>query len=86
LEARQKASRSIERQIISKDGRLDNLNYSTAEMFIESFKLTLVPAWVSSYSIQAQRFLVMVNGQNGRVKAEMPRNGLSGWFKEIFTL
>jgi DNA-directed RNA polymerase subunit RPC12/RpoP len=82
LEARQKASKSIERQIFSKDGRLDNLKYSTAEIFIESFKLTLVPAWVSSYSIESKRFFVMVNGQSGKVEAEMSQNRLSGWLKE----
>lgn len=82
LEARQKAAKSIERKITSKDGRLDNLKYSTAELFIDSFKLTLVPAWVNSYSIQSKRYFVVINGQSGKVEAEMPRNGLSGWLKE----
>jgi hypothetical protein len=81
LDARQKASRLVERRIISKDGVLDNLKYSTAELFVESFKLTLVPVWVSAYTLQTQKFAVLINGQSGEVQAEMARRGLSGLFK-----
>ena len=43
LDARQKASRLVERRIISKDGVLDNLKYSTAELFVETFKVNPGP-------------------------------------------
>jgi len=82
LDARQKASRLIERRIISKDGVLDNLKYSTAELFVETFKLTLVPAWISSFHLQSKKFSVLINGQSGEVQTEMPRRGLSGWIKD----
>jgi DNA-directed RNA polymerase subunit RPC12/RpoP len=83
LEARQKASRLTEHRIKAKDGPLDNLKYSTAELFIESFKLTLVPAWVADYRLQSRSFRVLINGQNGQVQAEMPESGISGWLKEL---
>ena len=86
LDARQKASRLIERRIVSKDGVLDNLKYSTAELFVETFKLTLVPVWVSSYNLQSQKYGVLINGQSGEVQTELPRRGLSGWLKEKMTL
>lgn len=86
LKAREKASKSIQRQIRSKDGKLDILKYSTSELFIESFKLILVPAWVGSFAIQSQRVFVLVNGQNGKIQAEIPRNGLSVWLKDHFSL
>ncbi len=81
LDARQKASHLIERRIISKDGMLDNLKYSTAELFIESFKLTLVPVWVSAYYLKSQKYAVLINGQSGEVQAELPQRGISGWLK-----
>jgi len=86
LDARQKASRLIERRIVSKDGVLDNLKYSTAELFVETFKLTLVPVWVSSFNLQSQKYGVLINGQSGEVQTELPRRGLSGWLKEKMTL
>jgi hypothetical protein len=82
LDARQKASRLIERRIVSIDGVLDNLKYSTAELFVETFKLTLVPVWVSSYHLQSQKYAVLINGHSGEVQTEMPRRGLSGWIKD----
>jgi DNA-directed RNA polymerase subunit RPC12/RpoP len=86
LDARQKASRLVERRIVSKDGVLDNLKYSTAELFVESFKLTLVPVWVSSYHLQMQKYAVLINGHSGEVQTEMPRRGLSGWLKDKLTI
>ena len=85
LDARQKASRLIKRRIISKDGVLDNLKYSTAELFVESFKLTLVPVWVCAYYLNSQKYAVLINGQSGEVQAESPRRGISGSLKEKLT-
>lgn len=86
LEARKKASIAIEQQIIARDGRLNDLKYSTAELFIESFKLILLPVWVGSYAIRSERFFVLINGQNGIVRADMPRVGLSDWLKDHFSI
>jgi len=86
LDARQKASHLIERRIISKDGMLENLKYSTAELFVESFKLTLVPVWVSAYYLQTKKYKVLINGHSGEVQAELPRRGISGWLKEKLAL
>ena len=85
LDARQKASRLIERRIVSKDGVLDNLKYSTAELFVETFKLSLVPVWVSSYHLQTKKHAVLINGSSGEVQTDMPRRGLSGWLKDKLT-
>lgn len=85
LDARHKACLLVKRKILSKEGALENLNYSTAELFIESFRLTLVPVWVSAYTLQMQKYAVLINGYNGEVQAEMPRRGLSDWLKGKLT-
>jgi len=86
LDAREKASHLIEGRIASKDGVLDNLKYSTAELFVETFKLTLVPVWVSSYHLQTHKYAVLINGNNGEVQTELPRRGLTGWLKDKLTI
>jgi DNA-directed RNA polymerase subunit RPC12/RpoP len=83
LQARQQASHLVKDRIKSKDGLLENLQYSTAELFVESFKLTLVPAWVVEIRLGSQTFQALVNGQSGKVQAEMPEHGFAGWLKEI---
>lgn len=81
LDARQKASRLIERRIISKDGVLRNIRTSTAELFVETFKLTLVPVWISAFTLKTKKYTVLINGHSGKVQSDMPRSGFSGWFK-----
>jgi hypothetical protein len=83
LKARQKASQLIRERIISTDGHLENLQYSTAELFVESFKLTLLPVWQTTCSLGTHSLRVLINGQNGRVLAEEPANGFSDRRKDL---
>lgn len=86
LEARQKASQLIERRIVSKDGALENLKYSTAEIYVDTFKLTLVPVWISSFHVQSKKYSALISGQSGEVQTEVPRRGLTGWLKQQFSI
>jgi predicted RNA-binding Zn-ribbon protein involved in translation (DUF1610 family) len=53
-------------------------------MIIESYKLTLLPMWVTAYRYKNESFPVAVNGQSGKVSGRVPRSGfqkaLAGFF------
>jgi hypothetical protein len=83
LEARQLAVRDIRQEVTSKQGMLDNLSYSTSSLHIASFKLILVPVWVTVYSYENERYRVLINGLTGKVHGQMHRRGLSGWLGSI---
>jgi DNA-directed RNA polymerase subunit RPC12/RpoP/ribosomal protein S27AE len=83
LEARQFAVRDIRQEITSKQGMLDNLSYSTSSLHIASFKLILVPVWVTVYYYEDEKYRVLINGLTGKVHAETPRRGLSGWLDNL---
>ena len=49
-------------------------------LIIESYKLTLLPLWLTHYRYKQASFLVAVNGQSGQVSGGVPR---SGWQKAL---
>jgi DNA-directed RNA polymerase subunit RPC12/RpoP len=49
-------------------------------LIVESYKLTLLPVWITTYRYRKESFLVAVNGQSGKVSGRAPR---SGWQKAL---
>jgi len=61
------------KQILRKDEEnLININFSSAELFIEAFKLILVPVWIAVYIFSATRYDVTINGMGGEIHGELP--------------
>ena len=85
LEARESAARDIRQNITSKQGMLDNLNYSTASLYVESFKLILVPVWVTVYHVEDEKYRVLINGHIGTVHGERPRHGRPAWLDGLLS-
>lgn len=44
-----------------------NLHINTSRMTVEQYKLILVPVWSAMLVLGAERFQVMINGQNGKL-------------------
>lgn len=67
------------------DGRSTrDFSLKSSNLFIESFKLILLPVWLAHYRANDAAFDVLVNGQNGRVHGERPQNAvgkLFSWLK-----
>lgn len=57
-----------------------NLQFNTAGVVIESFKLVLLPIWLSSYRYKDRPYVMAVNGQTAKVTGRIPR---SGWQKTL---
>lgn len=85
LEARELAARNIRQNITSSQGMLDNLTYSTASLHIESFRLILVPVWVTVYYVEAEKYHVLINGLTGTVYGEKPQRGRPGWLDDLLS-
>ncbi len=74
-----KMTLDAERRIIRENilGRIKNLTIDTSDMIVEAFKLILLPLWITHYSVEGQRYDVLVSGQTGEVCGSYPQNGLS---------
>lgn len=65
-------------------GAVEDLTVSGAGIVIESYKLILLPVWVTSYCYRGKTYRVVVNGQTGEVRGEVPRQRLQGLLAGIF--
>ena len=91
LDARSRAYTSLKRQLPGEITSLFNLKTSSASLVIESFKLVLIPIWISEIPTNGQKLLVLINGQNGVVQGDPPRdekksrnrNGLLDWLGDL---
>ena len=64
------------------------LSTSSAKMTVESFRLNLLPVWMTELPFGGREHLVLVNGQNGTVASDLPEKkqetkGLMEWLGEL---
>jgi hypothetical protein len=59
---------------------------SSANMVVESFRLTLLPVWMTELPFDGREHLVLINGQNGEVRSDLSGNesgGLMEWLGDL---
>ena len=61
---------------------------SSAKMTVDSFRLNLLPVWMTELHFAGREHLILVNGQNGRVASDLPEkkkegSGLMDWLKDL---
>lgn len=54
------------------------ISTSSSKMMVESFRLTLLPVWMTELPFNGREHLVLINGMNGTVKSDLPENGSGG--------
>jgi hypothetical protein len=62
------------------------LSTSSANMVVESFRLTLLPVWMTELPFDGREHLVLINGWNGEVRSDSPEkesSGLMDWLGEL---
>ena len=57
---------------------------NTGGMIIESYKLVLLPVWMSMYHYKKENYAVAVNGQSGVVSGQIPRSGFQKALAGLF--
>ena len=92
LEARSRAYDAEKKKIKRSMYNLRSFSTSSADLAITSYKLLLLPLWMTTYPYERKDHTVLINGQNGEVYGEMPKKvkkangngGIMGWLDEIF--
>ena len=64
------------------------ISTSSANMSVESFRLNLLPVWMTELPFGGREHLVLVNGMNGTVKSDLPEKskesrGLFEWLGDL---
>ncbi|GJQ51724.1 MAG: hypothetical protein HKUEN02_05710 [Anaerolineaceae bacterium] len=78
LDARAQALTKYKRDLPLLIDPVKLLSTSSANMAVESFRLTLLPVWVTELPFNGREHLVLINGWNGTVKSDLPENGSGG--------
>ncbi len=92
LEARSQAYKGYKEKVRRQFSNLSNLNTSSANLAIDSYKLLMLPIWMTSYPFDGQDHLVIINGETGVVQGELPKSvrkskpggGIMGWLNDNF--
>lgn len=87
LVARQRALRLGEDHIGSHDlagEHYRDFAMNSSGLIIESYKLALLPMWITRYRYKKTSFVVAVNGQSGKVAGQAPRSGLQKALAGLF--
>lgn len=71
LDARSQAYKKYKRDLPSLINNMNIVHTSSANLAIESFKLNLLPVWMTELSFDGRKHLVLINGQNGVVSSDV---------------
>lgn len=83
LNARKQAVERIRDSIYDEVNSVRDLHYSTSNLATLSFKLVLVPIWVTEYTLEGRTYRVIINGQSGLVYGETASHGILGWLEDV---
>jgi len=72
LDARAQSFSRYKRDLPNLLTPLQNISTSSANMTVESFRLDLLPVWMTEVWFSGRSHLVLINGQNGTVKSDLP--------------
>jgi len=71
LDARGQAYARIRRDLLHLLNNTKIVHTSSANLTVESFKLVLLPVWMTELSFNGRDHLVLINGQNGEVASDI---------------
>jgi hypothetical protein len=83
LEARRISVEQIRRDIRAGHGNIIDLRYSASAISITSYRLVLLPVWVTDYFFEEMPHRVAINGQTGTVHGETPKHGLKDLLEDL---
>jgi len=88
LDARSMAYAKYKEELPYKLSPLRITSSSSAKLAIESFKLVLLPIWMTELPFGGRKHLLLINGQNGIVASDLPdkqakKGGLMDWLGDL---
>lgn len=72
LEARSQTFTTLRRDLPSLLGGINIVHTSSANMLVTSFKLNLLPVWMTEIPFGGREHLLLINGQSGYVASDLP--------------
>ncbi len=84
LEARRICVEKLCRDISLEHGHVIDLHYSSSAISITSYRLILIPVWLTDYMYEGHTYRVVLNGQSGSLLGENSKNGLKGRLGSLF--
>jgi len=72
LEARSQAFRKYQNELPYLLNGINIVHTSSANLVVESFKLNLLPVWMTEIPFGGREHLVLINGQSGVVASDLP--------------
>ncbi|MBI5297189.1 MAG: hypothetical protein HY869_17060 [Chloroflexi bacterium] len=85
LDARGQAFKRMKADLPNLLGTISLISSSSAGMAVESFKLVLLPIWMTEVRQEGKDHLVLINGQNGAVDGATleKKTGLFDWLSDV---
>jgi len=88
LDARGQVYRNYKEELPLKLSPMRLIHSSSAKMAIESFKLVLMPVWMTELPFDGREHLVLINGQSGVTASDLPnkkskKGGLMDWLGDL---
>jgi hypothetical protein len=88
LDARGQAYAKYKQELSYKLSPMRIVHSSSAKMAVESFKLVLLPVWMTELPFDGREHLVLINGQNGVVASDLSdkkgkAGGLMEWLGDL---
>jgi hypothetical protein len=71
LDARSQTYKKYQRDLPSLINNTNIVHMSSANLVIESFKLNLLPVWMTELPFDGREHLLLINGQNGMVASDL---------------
>jgi hypothetical protein len=86
LDARGQAYAKYKKELPYKISPTRLVQSSSAKMAIDSFKLVLLPVWMTELPFGGREHIVLINGQNGVVASDLPdKKGKRGGLMEFLS-
>jgi hypothetical protein len=84
LDARGQASQRMKRDLPNELGSIRLISTSSSSMTVESFKLVLLPVWMTEVKHEGKSHLVLINGQNGEVVSDtLEKKNMFDWLSDV---
>ena len=88
LDARSHTMKHYRRELPPALAPITVLSVSSADLSVDSFRLNLLPVWMTELPFGGRRHLILINGQNGTVKSDLPEKkektgGLFEWLGDL---
>jgi DNA-directed RNA polymerase subunit RPC12/RpoP len=87
LMARQRALHLAREYVLHHDlagQQVQDFQINSLGLIVESYKLVLLPLWLTTYRYKNETFATAVNGQTGRVAGQVPRSGFQKVMAGLF--